>query len=71
MANTPSSAPGSDETRRPILSLRGAVLVLLALLTGVGVACLMLAAHHQIADATLAGLAASATSLWWYDRLIA
>jgi hypothetical protein len=31
----------------------------------------MLAAHHQIAEAILTGLAATATSLWWYDRLIA
>lgn len=71
MAHKPSSAPGSDEPRGPILTQRGAVLVLLALITGFGAAWLMVAANHQVEEAILGGFAATAASLWWYDRLIA
>jgi hypothetical protein len=71
MPKVPTSAPDSGDSRRPILTLRSAVLVLLALITGFAAGYLTYDAHHhQIAEALLAGFAAVGGSLWWYDRFI-
>ena len=70
MPKEPSPAPDTGESRRPILSLRSAVLVLLAVITGFGAGYLTFAAHHQITEALLTGFAAAGGSLWWYDRFI-
>ncbi len=70
MPKTPSTAPDAERARRPILTLRAAVLILLAVITGFGAGCLTFAAHHQVAESLLACFAAIGGSLWWYDRFI-
>lgn len=71
MAKTPPSTPEGDPSRRPILNLRGAVIILLAFVTGCCAGALTFAAHHQLAEAVLAGLTAVGASVWWFDRFIA
>jgi hypothetical protein len=70
MPKSPMSAPDAGDSRRPILTLRSTVLILLALITGFGAGYLTYVGHHQIAEALLAGFAAAGGSLWWYDRFI-
>ena len=70
MPKVPASTPEAGDSRRPVLTLRSAVLVLFALITGFGAGYLTFAAYHQIAEALLTGFAAFGGSLWWYDRFI-
>jgi hypothetical protein len=62
--------PDAGDSRRPILTVRSAVLVLLAVITGLGAGYLTFVTHRQIADGLLAGFAAAGGSLWWFDRFI-
>ena len=70
MPKTHTPTPGAGESRRPILTLRSAVLLLLAVITGFSAGYLTFITHHQIADGLLAGFAAAGGALWWFDRFI-
>ncbi|WP_260333205.1 hypothetical protein [Streptomyces beigongshangae] len=56
---------------RPLLSLRAALIFLLALLTGGAASGLTAVAGEDIARSLLAGLAAAGLAVPFFDRLIA
>jgi hypothetical protein len=70
MPNTPTTTPEGEASRRPILTLRSAVLLLLAIVAGFVAGYLSFIEHRQIADGLLTGFAAAGGALWWFDRFI-
>jgi hypothetical protein len=57
-------------TRNGLLSVRTALVLLLALLAAGGAGALTLLARHSLAEATLAGLAALAAGMRFFHWLI-
>ena len=58
-------------TPPPLLTLRAAIVLLLAVLAAVAAAGLTWLSRHNVAEAALAGLAAFATGAKFFDWLVA
>lgn len=72
--DTPTRRPGGDpigERGGPLLSIRVALVVLLALLAGLAAAGLTILARRPVADAVLFGIAGFAAGLKFFHWLIA
>ena len=62
---------GTEPPHEPLLSVRAAVVFLLAILSGLGAGVLAHIAEHNVAESILTGSAATATALLVFNQLIA
>lgn len=67
---TNDAPPDEDKPKEPLLSIRTALVLLLAVLSGVVAAVLTLLAGHSGFECTLVGLAVGAGAVKFFDWLI-
>jgi hypothetical protein len=66
--NAHPEGPGREP--RPLLTVRSALILLLASLSAIGAGCLLYAAHHSFALAVLGGAAAFAAAVPLFNSVI-
>lgn len=65
------ASPNDEDRPRPLLSMRTAIVLTLAVLAGLAATALMTLAHRPLPEAVFVGLGVLAAAVKFFDSLIA